>query len=772
MRRTLATVALVGLVSAVLVHRAPLLQAQQVRQPQMMPAFEVDATWPKLPNNWVLGQVPGIAVDRHDHVYILHRPRTVPEAQRANAAPAVLEFDAVGKFVKAWGGPGQGFDWPDSEHGIFVDYKDNVWIGGSSPTSTSLTRRSDDMLLKFTNSGKFLLQIGGPDKSKGNLDTASVNKSADAFVSAKTNELFVADGYGNRRVIVFDADTGAFKRMWGGTGRPAADPPPAAARTGAPAPPAGRCGPLLVGQPGAPPEAFGGPVHSVRISTDGLVYVADRGNRRIQVFTPEGKYKTEVAINPSGPATGTVAGLALSPDPEQRFLYAADYGNSRVLVLDRKSLRVLYQFGAFGTAAGELRCPHHLQVDSKGNLFIVEVLPGNRAQRFVFKGISASLPKNALTPEQISAPQPAPQTSTPATPNPAPALSAAAAQAGGRGGARVTATSAHEWPSTMTNPYRMVEQWPHLGDVKPGAAIGIIPDGSGGVWLHHRSEPPIMHFDVNGNRLASFGDRMFVQAHGFCRDRDGNFWAGDSGPFADNPSTAGRGFQMFKFSPDGKVLLALGKAGVSKAGSDTFIGPTACAIAPNGDVIIADGHWPRPSTAQQDGDRLVRYTTDGRFVAAYGKLGTQPGEFMGPHSLAFDSQGRLFVADRSNNRIQIFDRDMKFIDEWRHFGRPSGVAILKDDTLVVSDSESSRSIAGPPFAPEGGGDAIRNPGWRRGIRIGSAKDGSLRAFIPGTDPEGLAADELGNIYGGLTSGCDRSASGGCLQKFVPAQPRK
>ena len=336
----------------------------------------------------------------------------------------------------------------------------------------------------------------------------------------------------------------------------------------------------------------------------------------------------------------------------------------------------------------------------------------------------------------------------------------------GQGAAGGQGQAAPEPPSAMTNPYRMLENWPHFGEIKSGAAIGIIPDGKGGTWLHHRSEPPIIHFDASGNLLRSFGDKMFVQAHGFCQDRDGNFWAGDSGPFADNPSTVGRGFQMFKFSPDGKVLLTLGKAGVSKAGPDTFIGPTACAIAPNGDVIVADGHWPRPTTGQQDGDRLIRFTKDGKFVADYGKMGSKPGEFMGPHALAFDSQGRLFVADRSNNRVQVFDKDLRFVDEWRHFGRPSGVAILKDDTLIVADSESNRPIGGPPAAPEGGGNAVRNPGWRNGIRLGSARDGSLKYFIPGTRPEGMAADELGNVYGGLTGGCETSPSGGCLQKFV------
>ncbi len=327
--------------------------------------------------------------------------------------------------------------------------------------------------------------------------------------------------------------------------------------------------------------------------------------------------------------------------------------------------------------------------------------------------------------------------------------------------------------STQANPYRMVENWPTLGPgMKWGAAIGLIPDGSGGVWLHFRSEPAINHFDASGKLLKSFAKGIFVQAHGVCRDTDGNFWAGDSGPFRDSPETKGRGFVLYKFDPDGKLLLTLGKPGVSKAGPDTFIGPTACAVAPNGDIIVADGHWPRPTDAQQDGDRLVRITKEGKFVRDYGKMGAGPGEFMGPHSLAFDSQGRLFVADRSNNRVQIFDRNMNFVDDWRHFGRPSGVAILKDDTLVVSDSESGYQIDGPPIAPEGPGNSRRNPGWQNGIRIGSAKDGSLKYFIPGTRPEGLAADEQGNIFAGLTGGCDQSKSGGCLKKWVLSLPSR
>jgi hypothetical protein len=332
-----------------------------------MPAFEVDASWPKLPNNWVLGQTPGIAVDRRDHVYILHRPRTVPEELRSRAAPAVLEFDEKGAFVTAWGGPGAGFDWPDSEHGIFVDSKDNVWIGGSSPTSQSLTRRSDDMLLKFTRQGKFLLQIGGPDRSSGNADTRSVNKSADAFVYAKTNELFVADGYGNRRVIVFDADTGAFKRMWGAYG----DPPDDAA-------------PKAFAGEGPGPRQFN-TVHGIKVSADGLVYVNDRLNNRVQVFTIDGVFQREVFIERKTQLLGTSFNTAFSPDAGQRWLYVGDAGNGRIHVFDRRTLQELRAFGRIGRYAGEFVFMHNLATDSAGNLYVSEVGNGRRVQKFVLE---------------------------------------------------------------------------------------------------------------------------------------------------------------------------------------------------------------------------------------------------------------------------------------------------------------------------------------------------------------------------------------------------
>jgi len=232
---------------------------------EQMPVFEVDTAWPpKMPYNWIMGHVASVAVDSRDHVFLLHRPNTIPPEDRARSAPPIVELDPDGKFVTAWGGPGiAGFDWPDSEHGIAIDYSDNVWIGGSAPIAPSLRKFDDDMLLKFDKRGKFLLQIGGRSASKGNKDVKSVHQSADVFVWPKTNEAFVADGYGNRRVIVFDADTGAFKRMWGAFG---SEPIDAASSAGA-APGAGR------GRGGAPAldtegdgsQKLGGPVHGVKV---------------------------------------------------------------------------------------------------------------------------------------------------------------------------------------------------------------------------------------------------------------------------------------------------------------------------------------------------------------------------------------------------------------------------------------------------------------------------------------------------------------------------
>jgi len=329
--------------------------------------------------------------------------------------------------------------------------------------------------------------------------------------------------------------------------------------------------------------------------------------------------------------------------------------------------------------------------------------------------------------------------------------------------------------SAMVNPYRMLDNWPQWGSIKPGPAIGLAADGKGGLWLGQRADPAIVHIDASGKILTSFANGIFGRQHGLCIDRDGNIWAGDSGPNDDNVEQNSKAFVFRKFSPDGKLLMTVGKPGVSKAGTDTFVSPTNCTVMPNGDLLITDGHIQRSTKyAQQDGDRIVEITTAGKFVKQWGKSGVMPGDFIGPHGAAYDSQGRLFVADRSNNRVQIFDKDMNYIDSWRQFSRPSGVAILKDDTMFVSDSESSPNGFRPAesweqfFLPPVPSPAplVRNAGWAPGIRIGSAKDGSLKFYIPNTYPEGLEADEFGNVYAALTGGCNDVPTNPCLQKWV------
>ena len=379
--------------------------AQGARQ---MPVFQVDPSFFKpLPNDWVTGQGSAVAVDKHDHVWIFHRPRYVPAEKKA--APPVLEFDASGKFVQGWGGPADGYDWPDQEHGIYVDDKDNVWLTGSARPALAgpgdHVLRSDNMVLKFTNKGKLVKQIGHRDQSTGNDDKANVYSSTDLSVYPKTNEVLVADGYINRRVIVFDADTGAFKRMWGAFGNAPVDPPdmlknartPARQREGGAAAAGGGGGGRGRGAQNADgaaasgpgPQQFVGPVHSAKASNDGMVYVADRSGNRLQEFTIDGKYVRQLLLE-------SPSGIALSSDRDQRFIYVAQYGVSHVGVIDRKTLTMLYQFGERSEAAGNFRGPHELSVDSKGNLFVAEVEPGNRVQKFVFKGLSATPPANAL----------------------------------------------------------------------------------------------------------------------------------------------------------------------------------------------------------------------------------------------------------------------------------------------------------------------------------------------------------------------------------------
>jgi hypothetical protein len=335
------------------------------------PSFQVDPMWPKLPKQWILGQVSGVAVDARDHVWIIQRPWSLnddekaknPEAECCTPAPPVMEFDAAGNYVQGWGGEGPGYEWPKDEHSIHVDYKGNVWI--SSAGGPRLRERTENQILKFTQAGKFLLQVGHRGQSKGSLDTANFNNAADIYVYPKTNEVFVADGYVNRRVIVLDADTGAFKRMWGAYGNAPDD-----------------AAPNTLADEGPGPQQFN-LVHGVRVSDDGLVYVADRTNNRMQVFTIDGKFQREIFVERKTKLLGTSFSVAFSPDAAQQYLYLADAGNGRVHIYDRKTLEEVGKVGRIGRYAGEFIFLHNVAIDSKGDLYTTEVGNGRRVQKFL-----------------------------------------------------------------------------------------------------------------------------------------------------------------------------------------------------------------------------------------------------------------------------------------------------------------------------------------------------------------------------------------------------
>ena len=337
---------------------------------QAPPAYKVDASWPKqLPNNWIMGQVGGIAVDRQDRIWVLQRPgsntkddlgaaQNPPAAECCISAPPVLVFDAEGNLLKSWGGPGAGYDWPTTEHSIFVDRSGNVWITGNGA--------KDRQALKFASDGKFLLEIGHPSAAPmNNADTSILGRPAGIALDEAAHEIYVADGYLNRRVIVFDSETGAFKRMWGAFGKPPSD------AELAPYNPADSPNPL-----------FRNPVHSVRISQDGLVYVCDRVNDRIQVFTKEGKFEKEFLLRPQTLGNGSAYDLAFSRDAAQKYLLVADGENNVIWTLLRSDGSVQGTTGHAGRNAGQFHHVHAIASDSKGNLYTGEVETGRRVQKF------------------------------------------------------------------------------------------------------------------------------------------------------------------------------------------------------------------------------------------------------------------------------------------------------------------------------------------------------------------------------------------------------
>jgi hypothetical protein len=362
-----ATVAVLGL--AVLTCTSGGAHAQPSAR---APEFRVDPAWPSVPNGWVLGEVTSVAVDRNDDVWVLHVPQSIPEAQRANAAPPVLKFDAAGQLLERWGGPSSGTEWLGREHGIFVDDEDFVWLGGRAGwPRANPPGNSDDMIMKYTMSGELVLQIGRRGASMGNLDTENVHQATDLFVDTAANEVYAADGYGNKRVIVFDSETGRFKRMWGAFG----NPPPPTFEANAPVP-------QPQTTPEGPPE-FGLP-HAIKVSRDGVVYVADRINNRIQMFTREGAYLRQVRVTNEGSDVVPVpAGFAFSPDERQQFLYVVDSGAMRIVIFDRATMMQIGAVGSRGDGAGEFDIVHHMAVDSKGNLYTAEIVNQRRAQKLV-----------------------------------------------------------------------------------------------------------------------------------------------------------------------------------------------------------------------------------------------------------------------------------------------------------------------------------------------------------------------------------------------------
>jgi hypothetical protein len=331
-------------------------------QTRSLPTFEVDRSWPKVPMQWKLGDPSSIAIDAKDNVWVLHRPRTLKPEEASKAAPPVIVFDTAGNYIKAWGGAAAGYEWPEREHGIHIDNKGFVWLSGNNcPTNglPGLKPLNDDQILKFTQDGKFVMQIGHSNQSKGNADTKNVHRAADMFVFAPTNELFVADGYGNHRVAVFDAESGVLKRMWGAFGNNPVDDDHCEVVT-----------PKTFSDPGPPQLSI---VHAIRVAKDGTVYVADREYRRVQMFDKNGRFVKQLVKNDVPFARD----LAFSPD--QRFLYVG--GGDGVFIVDPKTLTIVGNI----QPPGMIGPGHHIAVDSKGNLYIAQTTAG--MQKLTFKGM-------------------------------------------------------------------------------------------------------------------------------------------------------------------------------------------------------------------------------------------------------------------------------------------------------------------------------------------------------------------------------------------------
>ena len=387
MTRTMRSFIFKGVVVAAIVAALGLSASalDQAGKTEMVtaPMFEVDPAWPKpLPNNWLIGQAIGLTVDAQDKVWMVHRVDSLtanevsqdqnpPTGACCKAAPPVLAFDPDGNVVRSWGGKGEGYDWPNSNHGLFVDHKGLVWMGGNVGT--------DRQVLKFTQDGKFVAQYGKPGATLSSNDMENFGRPAKIFVEAKDNEAYIADGYGNKRVAVLDADTGKIKRYWGAYGNKPDD-----TNMGTYNPDA----PLI--------QQFRSPVHCADVSNDGMVYVCDRPNNRLQVFTKQGKFVKEIQIAKKTGGDGSIWDVAFSRDPQQKYMYLADGKNERIYVILRETLEILTSFGDGGRQPGQFFAVHSIATDSKGNIYTTETYEGRRIQKFVYKGIG-QVPKEQGT---------------------------------------------------------------------------------------------------------------------------------------------------------------------------------------------------------------------------------------------------------------------------------------------------------------------------------------------------------------------------------------
>ena len=338
------------------------------------PMFEVDPFWPQpLPNHWLLGSTIGVDADADDHIWVVHRGNLASNEQPAMAdppfaedccapAPPVLEFDTEGNLVRHWGGPGEGYDWPVSNHGITIDHMNNVWIGGNGG--------GDSHALKFTKDGQFLLQVGVAGRDPDSLSQDSYGRIAKIAVDGGANEIYFADGYGNKRVAVVDADSGEMKRFWGAYGN---EPDDDFSQRYIPG------GPNL--------QQFLSPVHCAEVSDSGLIYVCDRAHDRIQVYQKDGTFVDEMLVMPNTQGSGAAWDIDFSHDANQSYLYLADGVNQRIHIIDRENLEHLTSFGDGGRQPGQFYGAHSVTVDSSGNIYTTETYEGKRVQKFVYKGM-------------------------------------------------------------------------------------------------------------------------------------------------------------------------------------------------------------------------------------------------------------------------------------------------------------------------------------------------------------------------------------------------